>query len=237
MQLLQESLDDPTAEPCGRCSVCRGELPSALAGEPSAETVAAVTRLLRGQVHVVEPRKMWPGGAFGSRGRIPVEEGHAPGRALVYADAPEWRETVAAIFARDAAAPEEVKEATVRLLSGWRNDWPARPEVVVDLPAAGFPLLTRDVAEHLASVGRLGRSTLDVGPGPTGEAVREMGSAEEAAMWRDRLSVGDPDAVAGRCVLLAVDATSSLWPVTVASALLRRSGAAVVLPLVLHRRP
>jgi ATP-dependent DNA helicase RecQ len=38
-------------------------------------------------------------------------------------------------------------------------------------------------------------------------------------------------------VLLVVDATSSLWPVTVASALLRRAGAAVVLPLVLHRRP
>lgn len=237
MQLLQESLDDPTAEPCGRCSVCRGELPTALAGEPSAETVAAVTRVLRGQVHVVEPRKMWPGGAFGARGRIAAEEMPATGRALVYADAPEWRETVAAVFAGDAAAPDEVREACVRLLSGWRADWPARPEVVVDLPAAGFPALTRDVADHLAAVGRLDRAGLDVAPGPSAEAVREMGSAEEAATWRDRLSVPDGAAVAGRAVLLVVDATSSLWPVTVASALLRRSGADVVLPLVLHRRP
>jgi ATP-dependent DNA helicase RecQ len=237
MQLLQESLDDPTAEPCGRCSVCRGELPEAFAGEPSADTVQAVARLLRGQVHLVEPRKMWPGGAFGSRGRIPAEESHAPGRALVYADAPEWRETVAAMFARDAAAPEEVKEACVRLLSGWRHDWPARPDVVVDLPAAGFPTLTHDIADHLAAVGRLRRSALRVGNGPDGDAVREMGSAEEAAMWRDRLGVEDPEAVSGRCVLLVVDATSSLWPVTVASALLRRAGAAVVLPLVVHRRP
>jgi ATP-dependent DNA helicase RecQ len=237
MQLLQESLDDPTAEPCGRCSVCRGELPDAFAGEPSAETVAAVTRMLRGQVHVVEPRKMWPGGAFGSRGRIPADEAHAPGRALVYADAPEWRETVGSMFARDAPAPDEVKEACVRLLSQWRNDWPTRPEVVVDLPAAGFPVLTRDVADHLASVGRLGRAALSVAAGPHSDAVREMGSAEEAAMWRARLSVEDSAAVTGRCVLLVVDATSSLLPVTVASALLRRSGAAVVLPLVLHRRP
>jgi ATP-dependent DNA helicase RecQ len=237
MQLLQESLDDPTAEPCGRCSVCRGELPAALAGAPSPETVATVTRLLRGQVHVVEPRKMWPGGAFGSRGRIPAEEAHAPGRALVYADAPEWRETVASMFTRDAPAPEEVKEACVRLLSGWRNDWPARPEVVVGLPAAGFATLTADVADHLASVGRLGRAPIDVAAGPGAETVREMGSAEEAAMWRDRLAVPDPAAVSGRSVLLVVDATSSLWPVTVAAALLRRAGAAVVLPLVLHRRP
>lgn len=237
MQLLQESLDDPTAEPCGRCSVCRGGLPEMFAGQPSAETVAAVTRLLRGQVHVVEPRKMWPGGAFGSRGRIPAEEGHAPGRALVYADAPEWREAVAAMFARDAPADDEVKAAAVALLSQWARQWPARPEVVVDLAAAGFPVLTRDVADHLAAVGRLERAGLDVAPGPSAERVREMGSAEEAAMWRDRLGVADPAAVTGRAVLLVVDATSSLWPVTVASALLRRAGASVVLPLVLHRRP
>ncbi|HEX6485257.1 MAG TPA: ATP-dependent DNA helicase RecQ, partial [Nocardioidaceae bacterium] len=237
MQLLQESLDDPTAEPCGRCSVCRGELPGELAGAPSSETVATVTRLLRGQVHIVEPRKMWPGGAFGARGRIAADEMPAPGRALVYADAPEWRETVASMFGRDAVAPDEVKDACVRLLSGWRHDWPARPEVVVDLPAAGFPLLTRDIADHLAAVGRLSRAGIRDAGGPGRDALREMGSAEEAAMWRDRLGVEDPGAVVGRCVLLVVDATSSLWPVTVASAVLRRAGASVVLPLVVHRTP
>ena len=43
--------------------------------------------------------------------------------------------------------------------------------------------------------------------------------------------------VAGRAVLLVVDATSSLWPITVAAAHLRRAGARAVLPLLLHRRP
>ena len=43
MELLQESLDDPHAEPCGRCSVCRGGLPDALDGAPTPATVAAVT--------------------------------------------------------------------------------------------------------------------------------------------------------------------------------------------------
>jgi ATP-dependent DNA helicase RecQ len=38
-------------------------------------------------------------------------------------------------------------------------------------------------------------------------------------------------------VLLLVDASSSLWPVTVASAVLRRAGATTVLPLLLHRGP
>jgi ATP-dependent DNA helicase RecQ len=236
MELLQESLDDPAAAPCGRCSVCRGRLPPGLEEAPSPATVATVTTLLRGQVHVLEPRKMWPGGAFGSKGRIPAEESHQPGRTLVFADAPEWRETVAAVFARDAPAPAEVLDACVRLLSGWRTSWPARPHVVVDLPAAGMRLLTASVADHLAEVGRLDRASL-TGPASPPD-LRQLSSADEATFWRDHLDAAAAgDAVAGRVVLLVVDASSSLWPVTVGSALLRRAGASAVLPLLLHRRP
>jgi ATP-dependent DNA helicase RecQ len=236
MELLQTSLDDPAAEPCGRCSVCRGRLPEALDGAPTPETVAAVTTLLRGQVHLLEPRKMWPGGAFGSRGRIPADEAHAVGRTLVFADAPEWRETIAALFARDAPAPPDVLDACVRVLTQWRSTWPSRPEVVVDLSATGHPVMTASVADHLASVGRLGRATL-TGPSSPPD-LRELSSSDEAAFWRDRLDASPvAEAVAGRAVLLVVDASSSLWPVTVASAVLRRAGASVVLPLLLHRRP
>jgi ATP-dependent DNA helicase RecQ len=236
MELLQESLDDPAAEPCGRCSVCRGGLPDGVAGAASDETVAAVTALLRGQVHVLEPRKMWPGGAFGQRGKIPPEQAHEEGRTLVFADAPEWRETVARLFAADAPAPPEVADACVRLLSGWRGSWSARPEVVVDLSVTGHPVMTGSVADRVAEVGRLSRATL---AGPVSPPdLRELGSAEEAAYWRDHLDAGPlRDQVAGRCVLLLVDATSSLWPVTVAAAALRDAGASVVLPLLLHRRP
>jgi ATP-dependent DNA helicase RecQ len=236
MELLQESLDDPAAEPCGRCSVCRGGLPDGVAGAASDETVAAVTALLRGQVHVLEPRKMWPGGAFGQRGKIPPEQAHEEGRTLVFADAPEWRETVARLFAADAPAPPEVADACVRLLSGWRGSWSARPEVVVDLSVTGHPVMTGSVADRVAEVGRLSRATLAAPVSPPD--LRELGSAEEAAYWRDHLDAGPlRDQVAGRCVLLLVDATSSLWPVTVAAAALRDAGASVVLPLLLHRRP
>jgi ATP-dependent DNA helicase RecQ len=236
MELLQESLDDPAAQSCGRCSVCRGGLPEPLDGSPSAETVATVTALLRGQVHLLEPRKMWPGGAFGPRGRIPADEAHHTGRALVFADAPEWRATIASMFARDAPAPAEVLEACVRLLAEWRASWPARPEVVVDLTATGAPLLTGSVADHLASVGRLDRASLTGPPAPPD--LREMGSSDEAAFWRDHLDASSAEqAVSGRVVLLVVDASSSLWPVTIAAAVLRRAGASDVLPLLLHKRP
>jgi len=97
--------------------------------------------------------------------------------------------------------------------------------------------VTRDVADHLAGVGRLARAGLEVASGAVD--VRDLGSAEEAAMWRDRLRVSPAleDAVRESTVLLVVDATSSLWPITVAAAALRRAGARAVLPLLIHRRP
>ncbi len=66
--------------------------------------------------------------------------------------------------------------------------------------------------------------------------MSSLSSADEAAAWRSAIQVGVAD-VTGRTVLLVVDATSSLWPVTVAAAHLRDAGASAVLPLVLHRRP
>ena len=233
MQLLQESLDDPTAEPCGRCSVCLGHLPQPLTEAPAPDTVRAVSLLLRGETHVLEPRKMWPGGAFGSRGKIPAGLMGEPGRAIVFADAPEWRETVRQVFASDAPAPDDLRSAAVDTLTKWRATWVSRPEVVVALPAAGFKDLAASLADHLASVGRLDRADLAL-QDPPGD-VSSLSSAEEAAAWRS--AIRPSPAIAGRTVLLVVDATSSLWPVTVASAHLRGAGATAVLPLVIHRRP
>ena len=236
MQLLQESLDDPTAAACGRCSVCLDGLPEPLSAEPETSTIAAVGRQLRGETHVLEPRKMWPGGAFGARGRIPAELMAEPGRTIVYADAPEWRELARTVLANDGPPPEELTTACVQALAGWRTEWPQRPDVVVGLSVAGCPTLTDGVVDHIASVGRLSRTEVITRPPAD---LSELSSPEEARLWRDSITV-DADvatAVADAAVLLVVDATSSLWPATVAAAKLREAGAAVVLPLLLHRRP
>ena len=234
MELLQTALDDPHAEPCGRCSVCRGALPEGLLAAPDPATVRTVAALLRSTTTVLEPRKMWPGGAFGARGRIAPDELAEEGRVLIHADAPEWAEARAVLAGPDRPLGEEVLEASVGLLSRWRQSWAARPEVVVTLPAVGRAAAAASVADHLAGVGRLDRVDLTgVRPVPG-----DPPSGEEAAHWRDALA-GPVEqaggAVRGRAVLLVVDATRSGWAVTVAAALLRRAGASVVLPLVLHR--
>jgi ATP-dependent DNA helicase RecQ len=236
MLLLQRALDDPDAAPCGRCSACRSAVPEPMSARADPATVRAVGARLRGAVHIVEPRKMWPGGAWGSRGRIPAGERAEPGRAVAFASAPEWSDLVARTFAADAAAGDELVDAAVRVLAGWREDWAARPRLMASLPAAGFGTLTRTLTERLAEIGRVPAYHLEVRRPPR---EGDLNSADEAVRWRDAVTV--PEALAadldGGAVLLVVDRTARLWPATVASALLRRAGAGPVLPLVVHREP
>jgi len=240
MQLLQESLDDESAQKCGRCSVCLGHLPEPLLERPDPDTVQAVTRRLRGEVTVLEPRKMWPGGAFGTRGRIPGALMAETGRAIVYADAPEWRDLVQSTFAQDRAPSQELRDAAVAALGSWRDSWAARPEVVVALPAGGYTEMTAALADHLAQVGNLSRADLTIVMDPAARATAsDLSSPQEAALWRDAIRVNDDllSAVTGKVVLLLVDASSSQWPITVAAAHLRQAEASMVLPLLVHRRP
>ena len=130
----------------------------------------------------------------------------------------------------DPAALDALKAGCVAALSRWRDAWSRRPEVVVALPAAGYRWLTTEIANHLAEIGRLERAELTVDASAWAD---DLSSAEEA------LSVDPPtsQAIAGKTVLLVVDASSSQWPITVAAAKLRESGAQAVLPLLLHRKP
>jgi len=107
--------------------------------------------------------------------------------------------------------------------------------VVVPLAAAGYRRLTTEIAEHIATVGRLDRAELTVDPSGFTD---DLSSAEEAKVWRDGIRVDDhTQAISGRTILLLADASSSQWPITVATAKLREAGATTVLPLLIHKRP
>jgi len=97
--------------------------------------------------------------------------------------------------------------------------------------------MTGGLADHLAKVGQLDRADLTVALDPA--AADDLSSSQEAALWRDGLRVNDQllSAVAGKVVLLLVDASSSQWPITVAAAHLRQAETSMVLPLLVHRRP
>ena len=229
MRLLTESLDDPNPQDCGRCSVCRGRLSGELRAEVDPETVRTVTSVLRRSALVLEPRKMWPGGSFGTRGRIPAAVAAEPGRILAHADAPEWVEVLAGARRGDERALAELGEAAVATLGAWGRESGIRPDVILSLRLTGTTL-AETLAAHLRTVGRR-----EGGEFPTlmGDPPTDATGAVEASYWRDHL--GPAPAVDGQAVLLVVDASSSGWPVTLAAAALREAGATAVLPLLIHR--
>ncbi|MGE4032007.1 MAG: ATP-dependent DNA helicase RecQ, partial [Thermoleophilia bacterium] len=147
----------------------------------------------------------------------------------------EWRDAIAAAFAPDAPAPEEVVTGCIDLLRAWSRSWTARPQVVIGLAADGRARLVDEVVAAIAGAGRLSSGSIGVAARPS----PGLTSGDEAAHWRDALVMPADGEVplVRRVVLLVVDATSSGWPVTIAAAALRDAGAAEVLPLVIHKRP
>lgn len=246
MQLLQESLDDPSAAPCGRCSVCAPEATASWREPVDPALAKKVEQSLRGQVHGLEPRKMWPGAPSSRKGRISATVGADWGRVLVDYDAPQWASLVTTSLSADAPADDELTDAVVRLLAAWsRGDrgyaaWARRPDAVMDLPAGGLPTLTATLADRIAEVGRMRRAHFDaeaLSLGVRRLRTEDLPSGAQAAVWEGSIALAD-DAratVDGASVLVIVDRDSMGWAATVAAAVLREAGAEVVLPLLLHR--
>ncbi len=230
MQVLRAALDDPAAEPCGRCSACLGGLPDVPAS-PTDERVAAAQAHLRSEVHVLEPRKQWPYGAPGVRGKIPESERAMPGRALAFAEDPGWATAVRAALLSGEVG-DDVLAGLVRLLSTW--GWPAgRPVAVVPMPSRRHAGVVEQVAEHLGAVGRLPveRCLSSDDDGTYQQAGSTSAVAASGPLRRLRV-VGE--APRGP-VLLVDDTCRSSWTLTVAASLLARAGSGPVYPLVLHR--
>lgn len=232
MAYLQQALDDPSPAPCGRCSVCTGELP-APGNRPSDQRLAAARTHLQGVDVVVEPRKLWPSGVS-RKGKI---AGIAEGRAVAFADDPAWSEELVALRRVGyGSIPPELLQGAVDALTRWSKVWPARPVAVVPAPAFSVEMAAnRAFAEHIARVGKL--PVLDVltwqgDAVPTDTSSAPVVTHLEQAIRIDR-SVPIPEGP----VLLCATTMRTGWSITVAAALLHEVGYEAVMPLVIHKLP
>jgi ATP-dependent DNA helicase RecQ len=179
---------------------------------------------------VVEPRKQWPSGLPGRKGKIGFLQ---PGRALAYADDPAWSGELADLWRGDHPASRAVLDGMVEVLKRWSRSW-QRPTAVVAMPSRRFPTLVRSVAQHLAEIGRLPLvDALEVS-GPPPEADGSSAARAKDLIYRTTLR---PGTELGGTVLLVDDFIRSRWTMTVAAALLADAGARSVLPLAVHQRP
>jgi ATP-dependent DNA helicase RecQ len=242
MEYLRRCLDDPAAAPCGRCDNCAGAwYPTGVSGEALAAAQAHL-----GRVGVaVEPRKIWPTGlaAVGVplSGRIAAGEQAGPGRTLARLSDLGWGTRLRAVVgetAPDGRVPDDVYAGVVRALTDWAkgdDPWPARPVGLVAVASRRRPGLVRDLADRIATTGRLPLlgAVRPVGDPPPGRA----NSAQRVRVLHDAFAV--PDELAARIaaldgpVLLVDDLIDSGWTMAIVARMLRRGGAPAVLPFAL----
>jgi ATP-dependent DNA helicase RecQ len=238
MEYLRRELDDPGAEPCGRCDNCTGQHRTAGVSEAGAAT--ARDRLLRPGVDIA-PRRMWPTGmgdlGVGASGKIPPALSAETGRALGRLTDVGWGTRLRGLLA-DGAPDEpvtaELTEAVIKVLAAW--DWETRPAAVATLPSRARPLLIETLGKRIADIGRLSYlgslAYTDGGPGP-----RRHNSAQRLRSLWNALTVPEPLGHAlgdlDRPLLLIDDRIETGWTMTVAAKLAREAGAPAVLPLVL----
>ncbi|MCJ1713639.1 ATP-dependent DNA helicase RecQ [Curtobacterium sp. VKM Ac-2922] len=239
MQLLQQDLDDPSAEPCGRCDNCAGVwYPD---GVPESASTGAATALDQVGVEIA-PRAQWPSGMSALdvpvRGKLPAGELVAPGRAVARLTDLGWGGPLRALFAPgvpDAPVSRELLDGCIRALRDW--PWEVRPTGVVAMTSRSRPLLVESLASALSSIGKLQLlGTLERSGGvPRGDGATNS-AYRLAGVW-DSFVVGPELGAALQShegpVLLVDDLVDSRWTMTVAGRELRRAGAAAVLPFAL----
>ena len=230
MQFLREQLDDPEAEPCGRCDNCGGlQLSDQVSASAVDEARAALTR----PGVPVAPRKMWPT-ALANLGldlKGKIAEGAEEGRVVARLTDLGHGQALRELFrpgTDDGPVPTPLARAVVAVL----QDWQPRVDAIAFVESATRPALTADLAEGLSRylgvpvVARWSIVDPDVEPGK-GAA----NSAQRVAAVSRRFAL-QGDVPAGS-VLLVDDLVVSGWTMTLAARALRQAGATQVLPLAL----
>ena len=225
MLALQQELDDPAAEPCGRCSVCAAPR---FDGPLDDTLIEQAARLLRSQPVVLTVRRQTPRTAEAPGKRIAPELLLEEGRALARAGDGGWDPLVQR-GRRGGRFDDELVEGCVEVLRRWVPQ-PA-PRWVAAVPSRRSGELVPDVARRLAEA--LGLPFVELlertGDHPP---QREMAnSAQQVANVRGQFRVvGRP---AGEAGLLIDDVRFSGWTLATVGAQLRMAGAGPVHPLVL----
>ena len=232
MAFLENALDDPAPQDCGKCRNCNSEL---LLPEQYDDRLANRAALfLRRSYQPIEPRKQWPPHnpmpEYGFSGRLNEELQASVGRALCLWRDAGWGQLVAAGKYENDRFADELVMACVEMITDW-NPTPA-PEWVTCIPSLNHPELVPDFAQRLAEA-------LNLPFFPCIEKVRENrqqkfmeNSFQQARNLDGVFNVNLEPKVCSPCLLID-DMVDSRWTFTVASALLRQVGCTAVYPLAL----
>jgi ATP-dependent DNA helicase RecQ len=230
MQFLSAELNDPSANPCGKCSNCRH---AGLGAEFPQELSEAAIAFLDNLDLPIEPRKQWPAGHpfEGNHGKIAPESQNELGHALCRWGDPGFGDLVKAGKQQTGSFSDQLVAAAARLI---RQRWTPRPSPawVTCVPSRRHSTLVPDLARRLAA--ELGLPFVEcihqgkeTEPQKTRQnSVQQVSNLEGAfELDRNRVRAGP--------VLLIDDMVDSRWTFTVLGFKLRRAGSGPVFPFAL----
>jgi ATP-dependent DNA helicase RecQ len=231
MEFLEHALDDPNAQPCGRCATCLGR-PVVPLGIRQSPVHAAIEFERRSEV-IIKPRRMWQKDAFpkyGWGGKIPLEHQTQEGRALSLWGDMGW----ARLVREGKEAGRFHDELVVACAEMVRDRWQPNPfpTWVTCVPSIRSPGLVPDFAQRLATHLGLPFSSVVSKVAETQRQRLMMNTWQQAHNLDGAFAINLPRGNWGP-VLLVDDVVDSRWSMTVIGALLRQSGVVAVYPLAL----
>lgn len=222
MRALQEELDDPDPQDCGRCSVCAG---ARFDGPLDATLVRDGAIHLRSRPVVVDVKKMAPD-ADGRMKKIPEHVRAEEGRALARFGDGGWDKLVQAGRASGRFEDELVTAAAETI-----RTWGAPVAWVTAVPSLRSGALVPDFGARLAAALGLPFAPA-LGRVEDRPPQREMANApQQVANVRGSFAVSGP--VADGPVLLVDDVRFSGWTLAMIAGQLRQKGAGPVYPFAL----
>jgi ATP-dependent DNA helicase RecQ len=225
MRALQEELDDPDPQDCGRCAVCVGPR---FAEPPPAELVRTANLHLRSKPLVLEVKKMAPD-EDGSMRKLADDVRAEEGRALARLGDGGWDPAVRA--GRQAGRfDDELVEAAAEVVRTWLGSTP-RAAWVCAVPSDRSGALVPDFAQRLAQALALPYADALQRTGERPPQREMANSAQQVTNVRGAFAVKDP-LPPGAC-LLVDDLRFSGWTLAMIAGQLRRHGVPAVYPLAL----
>jgi len=234
MAFLRRALDDPQAQPCGRCAHCDPDHRLACESGESVDTTARA--FLQQGEQLIEPRLKLPGKGLFTIHRLPHDLRGAglsaePGRSLCRWDDAGWGRQVAG-DSQQGRIGEALVEATVEMIQQRWQPRPA-PSWLTWVPSPERPLVA-DFAERLAACLDLPCRQVII-KRRANQPQRQMRNSHQQCRNLDGVFEIQTPLDTGP-VLLVDDWMDSRWTLAVVTALLRQAGSGPVFPVVLASR-
>jgi ATP-dependent DNA helicase RecQ len=222
MRTLQEQLDDPDPQDCGRCAACAGPR---FAEPPDPALVRAAELHLRSQPLLLETKKMAPD-EDGTLRKLDDDVRAEEGRALARLGDGGWDPVIQA-GQSEGRFDDELVEAAAEVVRGWEQPaaW------VCAIPSERSGALVPDFARRLAQAVGLPYADIVERTGDRPPQREMANSAQQVANVRGAFRIAEPPPP-GAC-LLVDDLRFSGWTLAMVAGQLRRHGVPAVYPLAL----